>query len=104
VGMSPMQAITAATQTNARVLGWTDTGTLEAGKRADVLIVDGNPLADISVLGDPERIAAVYQNGAAVDRSAAAPRTRMMHEKSLKLTGTWMERARGRGSKAQAAE
>jgi cytosine/adenosine deaminase-related metal-dependent hydrolase len=98
-----MQAIMAATQTNARVLGWTDAGTLEAGQRADVLMVDGNPLADITVLGDPERITAVYQNGVAVDLSARAPRTRMMHEKSLKLTGTWLERRRG-GAKAQAAE
>ena len=103
VGLTPMQAIMAATQTNARVLGWADAGTLEPGKRADVLMVDGNPLADISVLGDPERITAVYQNGVAVDLSARAPRTRMMHEKSLKLTGTWLERKR-RGAKAQAAE
>lgn len=103
-GLSPMEAIQAATATNARVLGWADAGTLAPGKRADLVIVDGNPLADISVLSDPERIAAVYQAGQAVDRSARAPRTRMMHEKSLKLTGTWLERKRRAADRAEAAE
>jgi imidazolonepropionase-like amidohydrolase len=102
-GLTPMQAIQAATETNARVMGWDDVGTLAPGKRADVLIVDGNPLADISVLNELERIAAVYKDGVAVDLTPGTERTRMMHEKSLKLTGTWLERKR-RGKRAEAAE
>ncbi|MBI4276885.1 MAG: amidohydrolase family protein [Armatimonadetes bacterium] len=50
-GLPPMEAILAATRNAARVLGWEkDLGTLEAGKKADVVIVDGDPLADLSVL------------------------------------------------------
>jgi len=45
--LSPMEAIVAATATNARLLGIADRlGTLEAGKMADLLVVDGNPLDD----------------------------------------------------------
>jgi imidazolonepropionase-like amidohydrolase len=45
--LSPMEAIVAATNTNARLLGIADRlGTLEAGKMADLIVVDGNPLDD----------------------------------------------------------
>ncbi|MGA8405991.1 MAG: amidohydrolase family protein [Candidatus Acidiferrales bacterium] len=47
-GFTPMEAIQAATIVPARVLGFdTELGTVEAGKRADVIIVDGNPLENI---------------------------------------------------------
>ena len=53
-GMTPMQAIIAATATAARALGRDrDVGTLEAGKLADVLVARGNPLIDITVLRQP---------------------------------------------------
>lgn len=52
VGMSPMQAISASTKVAAEVAGWGDeTGTIEPGKAADIIVVDGNPLFDINVLG-----------------------------------------------------
>jgi imidazolonepropionase-like amidohydrolase len=69
VGLSPMEAIVCATRNNAMVLGLEDEiGTLEAGKQADLIIVDGDPLADISVLRDREKILAVYKGGKAVPR------------------------------------
>jgi imidazolonepropionase-like amidohydrolase len=38
-------------------------GTVEAGKVADLLVIDGDPLADIKVLQDRERIAVIMQSG-----------------------------------------
>jgi imidazolonepropionase-like amidohydrolase len=50
-GMTPMQIVVAGTKTAARVCGLErDLGTLAAGKIADVLVVDGDPLADLSAL------------------------------------------------------
>jgi len=64
VGLSPMQAIVAATKTAAECLALEDEiGTLETGKLADVLIVDGDPLADIQVLEDKRRIEVVMKDG-----------------------------------------
>jgi len=52
VGMTPIQVISAATKTNAQIIGRADElGTIEPGKLADILVVDGNPLFDINVLG-----------------------------------------------------
>jgi len=54
-GMTPIQVISAATKTNAEILGQFDElGTIEPGKLADLIIVDGNPLADIDALSDVE--------------------------------------------------
>lgn len=51
-GMTPMQAIEAATRVGAELLRWDDRlGTLEPGKFADVIAVPGNPVEDLSVLG-----------------------------------------------------
>jgi imidazolonepropionase-like amidohydrolase len=47
-GFTPMEALTAATSDAARVLGWSDRlGTIESGKMADMVMLDGDPLADI---------------------------------------------------------
>ena len=60
-GMSPMQALQAATIDPARYMGMArDLGSIESGKLADLLIVDGNPLEDIRVTDD---IAYVVLNG-----------------------------------------
>jgi imidazolonepropionase-like amidohydrolase len=51
IGMTNMEAIQAGTRVNAEMLGWDDRlGTLEAGKLADIIAVDGNPLTDITKL------------------------------------------------------
>jgi imidazolonepropionase-like amidohydrolase len=64
VGFSPLETITCATKTGAEILGRGDElGTLEAGKLADVLVVDGDVLADISLLEDRRRFLAVMQGG-----------------------------------------
>jgi imidazolonepropionase-like amidohydrolase len=64
VGLSPMDVLVCATKTGAEILGReSEIGTLEAGKLADVLVVDGDVLADISVLEDRSRLLAVVQGG-----------------------------------------
>ena len=60
-GLTPMQAIVAATRTNAEILGGAKKfGTLQAGMQADFLVLDGNPLDDIH---NTEKLAAVWQAG-----------------------------------------
>jgi imidazolonepropionase-like amidohydrolase len=64
VGLSPMDVLVCATRNGAKILGTdADVGTLETGKLADVLVVDGDVLADISILQDRTRIRAVLQGG-----------------------------------------
>ena len=66
-GLSPMQSIVASTSNAALALGLQDEiGAIEIGKCADLLIIDGDPLADISVLTHKERIRMVMQNGCIV--------------------------------------
>jgi len=63
-GMTAMQAVEATTAAGARLLKVDqDLGTLEVGKLADVILVDGDPLTDISVLRDRDRIRLVMQGG-----------------------------------------
>jgi len=75
VGFSPLETITCATRTGAEIMGRGDEfGTLEAGKLADVLVVDGDVLSDISLLEDRRRFVAVIQGGVVkAGQMAAAP-------------------------------
>ncbi|MEU0127379.1 MULTISPECIES: amidohydrolase family protein [unclassified Streptomyces] len=70
-GLTPMAAIVAATGEAARLCGVGElTGTLEAGKAADLVITDVDPLADIRALGEPAHILAVVKEGRiAIDRA-----------------------------------
>ena len=65
--MGTMGAIVAATKTNAELFGMADRiGTIEEGKQADVIIVDGDPLADMGVLTDAARVRVVVKEGEVV--------------------------------------
>ena len=63
-GFAPMEILQAATKTNAELLLMADRiGTLEAGKLADVILVQGNPLNDIRLMCDADNIKLVIQDG-----------------------------------------
>lgn len=66
-GLSPAQALPAATSEPARVFGLTDRGHVAAGQRADLVLVSGDPLADITATRAIERI---WRGGIACDRRA----------------------------------
>jgi len=64
VGLSPLEVITCATRTGAEIMGRShEFGTLEPGKLADVLVVDGDAISDISILEEQSRFLAVIQGG-----------------------------------------
>ena len=65
-GMTPAQVIIAATRNGAEFLRIADAGTLQAGKGADFIVLDANPLDDIA---NTRRISQVILRGAVVDRS-----------------------------------
>ncbi|MGB0113538.1 MAG: amidohydrolase family protein [Ilumatobacteraceae bacterium] len=77
LGLSPVEAISCATRNNAiamRMQG--ELGVVEPGARADLLVVDGDPAADVTVLQDRSRLRAVISRGAAVDLDRPWPQRR----------------------------
>lgn len=64
VGFTPEQTLMCATKTGAEIAGSNDiVGTLEIGKLADILVINGNPFEDITLMEDPTNFYAVIQNG-----------------------------------------
>ena len=70
-GMTPAQVIVAATSNAAELVGMNDVGAVTASKSADFIVLDANPLADIT---NTRRIAAVYLRGSQVSRAALRAR------------------------------
>lgn len=67
LGMSPIEALRTATINGARLLGLeAEVGTLSVGKAGDVVVVDGDPTKNVSVLGDPANIRLVVKEGTLV--------------------------------------
>jgi imidazolonepropionase-like amidohydrolase len=75
VGFTPTETLTCATKTGAEIMGrGRELGTIAPGKLADILIVEGDVLADISILEDRARFLAVMQGGIVKSgRLASAP-------------------------------
>lgn len=71
LGMSPADAIVAATSRPAALMGQTDLGMLAAGRRASFIVLEGNPLENIL---HTRRIADVYLDGVRIDREALRAR------------------------------
>jgi imidazolonepropionase-like amidohydrolase len=92
-GLTPMEAIVAGTYTNARAIGLeADVGSLQAGRYADILLVDGDPLQQIRILQQPKRLIAVIKGGVEVDRQPVAPRRRMGHESGFAVSTAMLQR------------
>ena len=70
-GMTPAEVIVAATRNSAELMQVADIGTVAVGKSADFIVLDANPLDEIT---NTRRIAAVYLRGIAVDREALSAR------------------------------
>ncbi|MGH9383511.1 MAG: amidohydrolase family protein [Vicinamibacterales bacterium] len=70
-GMTPAQVIVAATKNAAEFMRLADAGTVQSGKSADFVVLDANPLDDIT---NTRKISAVYLRGAAVDREGMRKR------------------------------
>ncbi|OLC44223.1 MAG: hypothetical protein AUH43_19205 [Acidobacteria bacterium 13_1_40CM_65_14] len=70
-GIQPMDVITMSTKTAAEILRLDQLGTITKGKSADFIVLDANPLDNMSNI---RRISAVYLRGRAIDRAAMRAR------------------------------
>lgn len=86
LGMSPLQAISCGTKEAAFAVDPDGIGSLEKGRWADVLVVNGDPVANIALLQDKSCIRALFKGGAALDLTPQAPATRWPWEKSLEIS------------------
>jgi imidazolonepropionase-like amidohydrolase len=86
LGMSPLQAISCGTKEAAFAVDPDAIGALEKGRWADVLVMNGDPIADIRILQDKKKICAVFKGGEAVDLDHQANAVRWPWEKSLEIS------------------
>jgi imidazolonepropionase-like amidohydrolase len=87
LGLSPLEAITCATKNNALAMRMEGKlGVVAEGYRADVLVVDGNPLADIRILQDKQRLKEVISRGRRVDLTTPWPERRKIAGEKV---GNW---------------
>lgn len=82
-GLTPLEAIHAATLAPTHILKrfGAQVGKLEAGRYADILVVDGDPVADITLLQKPNRFDFIFKGGQPIDRTPPAPRKQMYYER-----------------------
>ena len=66
-GLTPAQVLVAATRNSAQILRLDELGTIASGKSADFIVLEANPLDDIT---NTRRIAKVYLRGRELDRAA----------------------------------
>ena len=67
LGFTPMEAIVSATKVNAEIFGLADRlGTITEGKWADMIVIDGNPLEDIQLFAQPDKVVLVMKEGKVV--------------------------------------
>jgi imidazolonepropionase-like amidohydrolase len=86
LGMSALDAITSGTRHSAIAIDADNVGTLEPGKLADVLVVDGDPVRDIALLQDKARIRAVLKGGTPVTLGSRKSATRWPWERAMIMT------------------
>ncbi len=82
LGLTPLEAITCCTSTNAIALGEQgEVGTIEPGRRGDILVLEGDPTRDISILGDKSRFRHLLCRGQQMDLTPLPERKPMPGEK-----------------------
>jgi imidazolonepropionase-like amidohydrolase len=67
LGLSPREALAAATNNYSLQFGWNDLGLIAPGRRADILVVDGDPTVNV---WNARRISTLILNGEELDRDA----------------------------------
>ena len=67
LGLSPREALAAATNNYALQFGWTELGQIAPGRRADILVVDGDPTINI---WNARRISVLIEDGSVIDRQS----------------------------------
>jgi len=93
LGMSPLEAITCGTRNAAITVDGARLGTLEAGRFADLLVVEGDPLADIRILQDHSRFASIVLGGKPIDQTPQPPAHKWPWERSLAISASELYRS-----------
>ena len=86
LGMTPLQAIACGTKGAAFAVDPDGVGSLEKGRWADVLVVNGDPTRDIRILQDKSKIDAVFKGGLPINLDRRANAIRWPWEKSLEIS------------------